>query len=544
MSRFRRIGGDPLVLPLLLLAGYLVARPPVADLAAQVARADVFRLTGSTVWWTGWFAGTTLPTYSVIAPWLMAALGAPVTGAVAAVVALLGGRALLRTAPRPRLGTAVFGVLDVADVAVGRITFAVGLAFGVMALCALARPWPQRWIAPVSCTVCAVLSCFTSPLAGLFTGLACLAVLITDPGRRRPAGLTAAALLACGGALAVLFPGSGTMPTTVADVVPALAVTAAVAVLSRPPVVRVGALLTAAATIVFTVMPGAVGVNMTRMAWVLGAPLVIAYSRPSLRGMTWGRRWTGAALALTTAAAGLAPAVDVANQLHASTDASAGAAFYRPLLQQLTGRLTADPGSLGERVEVVDPRTHWSAVYVAGKLPLARGWDRQADAALNPIFYRPNALTAASYVRWLDSLAVGWVALPRTALDYAAVAEGKLVSSGVPGLSKAWQDDAWTLYRVTHPTPLASGARVLDVAASGVTIAVPRGGAVLLRFRWTPTLSVENAESGSPLAVCAIATADGMTNLDLPPGRWTIAPDVLRDAASRLTDACGEAGRG
>jgi hypothetical protein len=528
-----------MLMPLVLLTAYLVWRPPVADLAAQVARADIVRMPGTSMWWTGWFGGLTLPSYSLITPWIMAHLSAPVTGALAALIALLAARELLRTAPRPRLGTAVFGLFDVADIAVGRITFAVGLALGLVAVFLLSRPRPPRSWAMALSPVCAVLCCVASPLAGLFTGLACVAVVLTDGGRRLAAGVAAVALLTCGGLLALLFPGSGTMPTTVTDVLPALLVTTGVGVLCRQPVLRVGAALTAAATLLFLALPGPVGENMTRLAWVVGAPLVIAYGRVPLRGRVWSRHTRAAALAVVTLGAGLAPAVDTVHQLGAATDASTSAAFYAPLVAELTALQVAHPGALGQRVEIVDPRTHWASVFVAGKVPLARGWDRQADAAFNPIFYEPGALNAGSYLRWLDSLAVGWVALPHAPLDYAGVAEGKLVAAGVPGLQRIWEDEQWTLYRRTAPTPLASGGRVIDLDPASVTIDVWQAGAVLLRMRWTPSLIVENGLTGSPAPACPVATADGMTMVSLPAGRWRIDLNLLHGVTQGLRPECG-----
>jgi hypothetical protein len=538
-----RIWKSPLVGPLALLAAYLVWQPPVADLAAQVARADIVRMPGAGIWWTGWFGGLTLPGYSVITPWIMAHLGAPVTGAIAALVALLAGRQLFRTAPRPRLGTAVFGLFDVADIAVGRITFAVGLALGIVALLSMSQPRPARPWAMVSAPVCAVLCCIASPLAGLFTGLACVAVLLTDRERRAPAAVAAATLLVCGGLLAVLFPGSGSMPTTVTDVLPALAVAAGVGVLCRPRVLRVGAGLTFLATLLFLALPGAVGENMTRMAWVVGAPLLVAYGRSPVRHRVWPRSAKAAVLAVLTVAAGFAPAVDTVNQLGTAADASANPAFYAPLVRQLAAEQAGNPAALGQRVEIVDPRTHWSSVFVAGKIPLARGWDRQADAAFNPIFYQPGALTARSYLRWLDSLAVGWVAVPHAPLDYAAAAEGALLAAGVPGLQRTWEDEQWTLYRVISPEPLASGGRLTSVDPAGVTIDMPRAGAVLLRIRWTPSLIVEDRHSGAISRACPLPTADGMTAVVLPAGDWHITPNLLRDATHHLDDDCGVGAR-
>jgi hypothetical protein len=96
----------------------------------------------------------------------------------------------------------------------------------------------------------------------------------------------------------------------------------------------------------------------------------------------------------------------------------------------------------------------------------------------------------------------------------------------------------WTLYRLTYPTPLASGGRVTDLEAAGVTIDVPRAGAILLRIRWTPALVVESGDSDTATLICPVATADGMTTVALPAGRRRIAPDLLHDATQRLDHRC------
>jgi hypothetical protein len=524
------------LLPLLLLAGYLWVRPPVGDLAAQVGRANVFRLHGTGLWWTGWFGGLTLPTYSVLTPWLMATLSAPLTGALAAVVALFAARHLLRSAPRPLLGTTVFGLLDVANLVDGRVTFGVGLALGLLSLCALGRSPARAWTAAAAAG--AVLSFLASPLAGLFTGLAALAVLLTDRRRRLAAGLTAAALLALGLAFAVAFPGTGAMPTTVLDMLPALAATAGVALLCPVPAVRTGAALTAAATVGFLLVPGPVGENVTRLAWVMAAPAVVAHGR--LPGRLGGlpARARAAALTIAALAAALAPAFDLTNQVHAAHDASASPSFYAPLESVLLRDQRAHPELRGARAEVVDPRTHWSSVYVADRIPLARGWNRQSDAALDPLFYRPGALTAASYTAWLRSLAVGWVAVPHTPLDDAAVAEAGLVTSGLPGLRLIWTSADWRLYRVVRPSPLVEGARLTALEPAGVTVTVDAAGPVLVRVRWTPALVVENADRPATPPVCTQPSPDGMVTALLPAGRWTVEPHLLTGVGRRLGMAC------
>ena len=99
---------------------------------------------------------------------------------------------------------------------------------------------------------------------------------------------------------------------------------------------------------------------------------------------------------------------------------SASRSFYTPLLAELETRWDGT-----RRVEVIDPRTHWSSAYVAREdLPLARGWERQVDDARNPIFYGRAKLDAASYRTFLDEYAVGWVALPDAKLDFAVSGRG------------------------------------------------------------------------------------------------------------------------
>ena len=75
------------------LSWYLAVTPPVPDLAAQVARAEVVRRVGQTVWWLGWFGGMHLPSYSATSPMLMAVLGVTGTGAVATAVSVAASHA-------------------------------------------------------------------------------------------------------------------------------------------------------------------------------------------------------------------------------------------------------------------------------------------------------------------------------------------------------------------------------------------------------------------------------------------------------------------
>ena len=85
--------GVPLLVTALLCIGYLIWAPTAPDLLAQVARAGVAARAGSVGWWTGWFGGLSLPSYSVLVPSWMATVGVQVTG-VAAVVSRHGRRSV------------------------------------------------------------------------------------------------------------------------------------------------------------------------------------------------------------------------------------------------------------------------------------------------------------------------------------------------------------------------------------------------------------------------------------------------------------------
>src|SRR5581483_11094989 len=87
-----------------LCLAYLLWRPFSPDLAAQLARADLVRAAGNVWWWTGWFGGLSLPTYSVLSPPMMAMLGVELAGALLTFGACWGAGVLATDALRPRAG--------------------------------------------------------------------------------------------------------------------------------------------------------------------------------------------------------------------------------------------------------------------------------------------------------------------------------------------------------------------------------------------------------------------------------------------------------
>src|SRR4051812_20059002 len=458
--------------PVVGLALYLILVPPVPDFAAQATRAAIFDKVGNVTWWPGWYGGLELPTYSVIAPGLMATIGVATTGALASAICMWVAHQLLRDSARPRAASVVFAASVLLNLFGGRITFLVGLAAAMLAVLALVRRRP--WLAGAA----TVLSVLGSPLAGLFTGIVAAAVLLTDRGRRREALITGAATGASLGALALLFHNPGVMGSPPEQMLLALLGLALVVVACREPTIRVGAVIVAIGMVVCLVIPNSVGLNLTRMVWLMAAPLIVGF----------GHRPDRHVVARTLLALSFR-AVDVAWHLAEADSPSASQSFYTPLLAQLHERMDTN-AAIGQRVEVAEPQSKGASRYVAQSVPVARGWERQADVADNPIFYDKGALDAASYRRWLDDLAVAYVAVPNAKLDFASVDEAKLIAGGLPYLHQVWENPDWKLYAVEDSAPLVRHAEVISETGNQLRLWVDHPGLVPIQVRFSDHLAV------------------------------------------------------
>ncbi len=447
------------------------------DLPAAVYRVELFHSSGLTLWDSQWYGGHLTIDYSVLFPPVAGLLGIPAMETAAAVVAALVFDRLVvdRFGPSARAGSIVFALGTLAPVLIGQLPFLLGEA---LALCAF---WAarHRWWAVAG--VCAIATALASPLAGAFLVLALAAWALSSdrPSRRAVVAVTLVAALAV--ALPGLaLPGQGTMPFPPLDFAWLLALFAGAGLLvpARDRGLQIAAALYVLAIVASFVVPTAVGGNISRLGESLGAPLAVC--------VLWPRR----RLALCAAVVPLlllqwTPALTtIAATAH---DPSTSAAYFRPLVAYL--RAHDEPPA---RVEVVPTKLHWEAAYVAPVLPLARGWERQLDVAENPIFYGGRGtLTASDYRAWLLANGVRYVALPDVALDYAAVAEGRLVRAGVPGLRPVWHNAHWRVFEVTGSAGLVSGpGRLLDLDSDGATIDVSGAGVILLRARYVPNWSL------------------------------------------------------
>jgi hypothetical protein len=460
---------SPVLAAALGAAAYLLLDPPSADLAAQEYRAALVRRAGLAIWDNGWYAGHHTPAYSVLFPPLGAVLGVRLAGALAAVAAaLLFDRLARRHWPRGPASAAAlwFAAASVATLLSGRLTFLLGVAIGVGALLALGGG--HR----VAAAALAVVTTLVSPVAGLFLALAAAAAGLAAPAHRGAAALVAVGALAPAIALAALFPEGGSEPFAASAFWPALAAIALVAALlpARERALRIGAALYALGCCAAYVLATPLGGNVTRLGALVAGPIAV--------GALAGRRRPAlvAAVALPLAYWQAYPAVrDV---VRAAGDPSVAAAYHAPLVRFLERR----PGTF--RVEIPFTENHWEAAWVAPRVPLARGWQRQLDRRYGALFY-DGTLNAASYRAWLDEHAVAYVALPDVALDYAAREEARLVAHGLPYLRPLWRDAHWRVYAVRDPAPLVQGAArgPIRLTPDGFELTARRAGGALVRVR-------------------------------------------------------------
>ena len=136
-------------------------------------------------------------------------------------------------------------------------------------------------------------------------------------------------------------------------------------------------------------------------------------------------------------------------------------------------------------MEVAFTKNHWEAARLATEVQLARGWERQLDQKVNPIFYDDRRFTTERYQYWLKRNAVKWVALPSAPLDYSAVAEARLLRGNPSFLRLAYSTPQWKIWEVKDASPPASdGAQVVSAGPEGFDV-VTRGRTVV-RQRYTP----------------------------------------------------------
>jgi len=472
------------------------------DIAAQDAWAEFARTHPGSAYNLSWYGGMHTASYSLISPFVMAAIGVRTTMVIAGTLSA-GLLALLlvrsRAVAQPIIPSLVGAVSLWGNAVSGRVTFGLGLAFGLGAL-AVVFAWPSRWRTDgfghrlprgALAALLAALATASSPVAGLFLGIVAVGLWL---GRRRAAAYALGVPpIAVVGLSALMFPFSGRQPMHWDSVVLPVLMGLVTLWLAPKPwrAVRLGAGVYTVAVLAAWLVPSPIGTNIGRLGLIFGGVLIVAV----MTSAPPRTRRLAVVLALACLVSGTWQVATAARDVVTTAPDAAWSADLGSLVHQLQER-GADRG----RIEVVPPKSHRDAAALAPYFNLARGWNRQADAQRNPLFYdRDVPLTAHDYRAWLDRWAVHYVVLSPGRVDDAGVEEAALVADGLPFLKPVWSNSSWHLYEVTDPAPLvAPPARLLRFDDTTVVVEVPHPGDVLVKIPSSPWLTLVDAD-GDPL---------------------------------------------
>ncbi|MDX3383274.1 glycosyltransferase family 87 protein [Streptomyces niveiscabiei] len=483
-SRPRRV---PLLAALSMLPLYVVwalfRANGGGDLAAQEAWARFAADHGDSAYGLFWFGGLHTANYSLISPYLMGYFGVRTVAVVSGMAASwLAAELFVRSGMRRPLAPALVAAFGLwVNVAAGRVTFALGVAFALAACVVLVggrRPVPAAGFA--------VLATAGSPVAGLFLVVAGAAYGLVREWWRAVALAVPPFLVV--GVTTLLFPFDGEEPMASGRVWWPMGLGLAVAVWAPRGwrVVRFGGAVYAAGVGLSYLLATPIGSNVERLA-LLFAPAVLLAALVSTAPGARLRRG-GLALALAGSLFWMGSGTPV-SFVEGSSRVPAWAADTKGLLQALD-RFDAGRG----RVEVVPAQDHREAAVLAPHVNLARGWNTQLDVERGRIFY-DGTLTPAAYRTWLDRWAVGFVAVPDAVPDHSGAAEAQLIRRRPDWLEPVWGDAHWTLYRVRDAVPLVSAPGEVVRAPEEdayLVVYLPKAGSVTVRLAYSPWLRADN----------------------------------------------------
>ncbi|HTZ87919.1 MAG TPA: hypothetical protein VMB05_14725 [Solirubrobacteraceae bacterium] len=513
------------------LLTWLLVAPRTPDLAAAAYRLDLFKHLGFAVYDEHWYGGHDLPGYSVLFPPLAWLLGLRAVGALSVLVSTLCFErlAFARYGSAGRWASVAFALAAVGDVWIGRLAFALGLAFAMAAVLVFAGART-----PARTTVAgllAAMSAAASPVAGALLALAAASESLWQRSPRSLLALGVPAVFVVL-ALAALFPEGGTEPyPTVSFLATALVVVAFAAALPRGEGrLRLGAGVYLLVSVVLLLVPTPVGSNVERYGVLLAGPLLIcAVVGARERGVprsAVARALAAVAFGLWAVWAGWGP---VRETLAVASDPSTNGAFYAPVERFLASHARGGP----VRIEVPLTRTHWETAELAPRVSLARGWEKQLDERYDGVLLS-SALSPANYEHWLREQAVSYVALPSVKLDPSSAREGDLIRAGLPYLRLVYFSRHWRIYAVRAPTPIAVGPgrlTLLGHESFGLTADAP--GGFFVRVRWTPYWRVVRGNG------CVSRAAGGWTRVRARrPGPLLVRADF---SFSRAFSSSGEA---
>ncbi len=504
----RRAVVDPsVVLLVLLLAAWLVWFPPSPDLAAQVYRVHLFAVDGLSLWDNNWYGGHYLPDYSLLFPALATLVSLQVVGVASVACSTLAFRRLARAqfGSRASRATALFAVSACGDLFIGRLTFALGVTFGVASVLAIATG--HRKLTVLLSLACAA----ASPVAALFLALAAMADLLTNRAFRRTLTLAGPAL-GLTLALMLLFPEGGYEPFAFPSLLAAAGFSAVLLLIlpARERLLRRGVALYLVALGLAYFVRSPMGSNSVRLG-VLFVPAIWAgtigvedvrlalsralawwpFARAAHRDRSQSVRPKLARLLLVGVGLGLVLwQLDgpLAQSVQASNERSARFSFYKPVIRYLDSQSAGAP----MRIEVAFISSHWDSVILGRRFFLARGWERQLDTKNDALFYEPR-LTASAYHAWLLETGVRFVVLSDAPLDYSSRQEAALIRGGLPFLHEVFKSAHWRVYAVRGARPLASGpGRLVAMDDDGFTLQATHPGTFLVRVHYTPYWQVSS----------------------------------------------------
>jgi hypothetical protein len=460
---------------------FFVLRPGVNDLWAARARASAAENGVGLGYWFSWFGGGSTPgNYSIVTPYLSAAIGTELVGALSAVAVVVLVSVAVRGTPHAYAATWVGAVAVVLNLWSGRVPFLLGAVAGVAALIAVRR---GHRIATVALTLAAMAA---SPVVGALLVIGLSGTFLTTRTKAyRPIiayvfGTVAVALAV----VAVMFGTPGPQPVSGWLLLELPLLLAAIWLGGPPDHLRTTIYVSLLALFALWVVPNGLGSNFSRFVWFCLPVAVVALSSRSAR-----------LVVLAVVPALVLGGITTVTDLRRASSPVSSVSYYDTLAAELD-RL---PDLQKYRVEVVDHGAHtgFHTGYDAllDHAWLARGWESQEDNALNPSLDQ-DALDPVTYKVWLDNNAVGYVAVPSAPVgDFP---EYRLVAADPPPyMQRVWYDMKWDLYRVLDPTPIAAKpAAVLARDQKSLTVKVPCACRIAVRVRWSKFLSAVLQDRG------------------------------------------------